>query len=92
MTICFDVPAADQADVQTRLLERYERVFCEIGIPYDQNRVREIVKTYYPDLRCIANHLDLEFAVPARARQPDLFSKCAQVVEEEAKRRSMVRW
>ena len=45
MTICFDVSAADQAEVQTRLLERYERVFREIGIPYDQDRVREIVKT-----------------------------------------------
>ena len=91
MTFCFDVPAADQADVQTRLLERYQRVFGEIGIPYDQDRVQEIVKTYYPDLRTIANHLDLEFAVPARARQPDLLNKYALAEGQQAKLFSIVR-
>jgi hypothetical protein len=45
------------------------RVFCEMGIPYDQDRVRDIVNTHYPDLRCIANHLDVEFATPAYAVQ-----------------------
>jgi putative ATPase len=71
MTICSDVPESDQADVQARLMERYRRMFTEMKILYDQNRLREIVGTHYPDLRCIANYLDLEFATPAYVRQQD---------------------
>jgi hypothetical protein len=55
--------------MQMRLMERYRKVFQETGIPYDQDRVREIVRTHYPDLRAIANHLDVEFATPAYAAQ-----------------------
>ena len=67
VSICFDVPASDQAEVQMRLLERYRRVFEEKALPYDQDRVRDILRTHYPDLRAIANHLDVEFATPAYA-------------------------
>jgi DNA polymerase III delta prime subunit len=67
VTICFDVPASDQAELQMRLIGRYRRVFEEMALPYDQERVRCILRTHYPDLRAIANHLDLEFATPAYA-------------------------
>jgi replication-associated recombination protein RarA len=67
--ICCDVPEPNQADVQMRLMDRYRRTFTEMEIPYAEDRVREIVHSYYPDLRCIANYLDLEFATPAYAQQ-----------------------
>jgi replication-associated recombination protein RarA len=69
VAICFDVSASDQAEVQMRLMERYRRVFEETGIPYDQDRVQDIVRAHYPDLRAIANHLDMEFVTPASAAQ-----------------------
>jgi replication-associated recombination protein RarA len=69
IAICFDVPGSEQAEVQERLMGRYRGVFQETGIPYDQDRVRDIVRAYYPDLRAIANHLDVEFATPAFAAQ-----------------------
>jgi hypothetical protein len=55
--ITFDVPASDQAELQKHLMERYRRVFQETAIPCDQERIRDIVSTHYPDLRAIANHL-----------------------------------
>jgi DNA polymerase III delta prime subunit len=67
VSICFDVPASDQAEVQMRLMERYRRVFEEMALPYDEDRMRDILRTHYPDLRAIANHLDVEFATPAYA-------------------------
>ena len=67
ITICFDVSASDQAEVQMRLLERYRRVFQESDISYDQEWVQDIVRSHYPDLRRIANYLDVEFATPAYA-------------------------
>jgi len=50
-------------------------------IPYAEDRVRDIVRTHYPDLRCIANYLDLEFATPAYARQHDISSKTAEAAQ-----------
>jgi putative ATPase len=75
--ICFDVASADQNEVKMRLIERYARVFSEMAIPYDQSRVGDIVRTYYPDLRCIANYLDLEFATPAYVQQQAVSRKIA---------------
>src|SRR5271165_6232067 len=62
VTICFDVHVSNQAEVQERLMERYRKVFQETGIPFDQDRVHDIVRAHYPDLRAIANRLDMEFA------------------------------
>jgi|SRR5208337_109533 len=72
LPFCFDVSASDQGEVQARLLQRYQRVFCETGIPYDEHRVQQVVLAHYPDLRRIANHLEYEFAAPARPRQQEL--------------------
>jgi len=62
MEICFDIAPADRPEVQRRLIERYEAKLSEHGISYDQERLRQVVGIYYPDLRSIANHLEFYFA------------------------------
>jgi DNA polymerase III delta prime subunit len=61
LEICFDIAPADRHDVQRRLIERYGTKLAEYRIPYDKDRLREIVGIYYPDLRSIANHLEFDF-------------------------------
>jgi DNA polymerase III delta prime subunit len=62
MEVCFDIAPADRPEVQRRLIERYEIKLSEHGIPYDRDRLQQIVGIYYPDLRSIANRLEFEFA------------------------------
>jgi hypothetical protein len=49
-------------EVQARLIERYESKLTEVGIKYDERRLKEIVGIYYPDLRSIANQVEYDFA------------------------------
>jgi DNA polymerase III delta prime subunit len=62
MPICFDIERSDRAEVQERLIGRYERKLAEYGIRYDKQRLNEIIRTSYPDLRSIAQKLEFEFA------------------------------
>ena len=39
----------------------YERRLPEFGITFERQRLREIVATYFPDLRTVANKLEAEF-------------------------------
>ena len=59
--ICFDVLPKDRAVVVEKMVARYEQRLTEFGYEYDPNRLREIVGIYFPDLRNIANQLQLSF-------------------------------
>ena len=59
-SICFDVSAKDQADVVERLILNYERKLKKLKISFSKPIVREIVESYFPDLRSIANQFELE--------------------------------
>jgi DNA polymerase III delta prime subunit len=59
--ICFDVAPMDRPVVVERMIARYEHRLSEFGYEYDPTRLREIVSIYFPDLRNIANHLQLSF-------------------------------
>jgi hypothetical protein len=62
MPICFDIKPSDRAEVQKRLIARYETKLAEYGIQHDKQRLIEIVDTSYPDLRSIAQKVYFEFA------------------------------
>jgi replication factor C subunit 3/5 len=62
LAICFDIAPSDRAEMQKRLLDRYERKLPELNVQYDRKRLTEIVGIYYPDLRSIANNIEFEFA------------------------------
>jgi DNA polymerase III delta prime subunit len=59
--ICFDVPIKHQAEVVERMCQRYEIRLTELGVNFHPQRLREIAGLYFPDLRDIANHFQLEF-------------------------------
>lgn len=59
--ICFDVAPKDRASVVGTMVARYEQRLSEFGYEYDPTRLREIVGIYFPDLRSIANQLELSF-------------------------------
>ena len=59
--ICFDVSPRDRPLVMERMLARYQLRLSEFGFDYDPIRLREIVSIYFPDLRSIANQLELSF-------------------------------
>jgi len=62
MPICFDIERSDRAEVQERLIGRYESKLAEYGIQHDKRRSIEIIGTSYPDLRSIAQKVEFEFA------------------------------
>ena len=57
--ICFDVALKDRALVVEKMTARYERRLSEVGYEFDPIRLREIVSIYFPDLRNVANQLQL---------------------------------
>lgn len=60
-SICFDVAPKDRREVVDKMVARYERVLPTLGYTVDSVRLREIVGIYFPDLRTIANQLELNF-------------------------------
>ena len=60
--ICFDVPPVEIGSVISRMTARYIEKLKAMNITADPKRINEIVSIYFPDLRNIANHLELEFA------------------------------
>jgi DNA polymerase III delta prime subunit len=62
VAICFDVAPKDRAVVVDRMVARYEKRLTELGYEYDPTLLREIVGIYFPDLRNIANQLQLNFS------------------------------
>ena len=60
-SICFDVSPKDRRGVVDKIVARYERILPTLGYTVDSERLREIVGIYFPDLRTIANQLELNF-------------------------------
>lgn len=59
--ICFDIAPDDQDRVKERLTKRYQDTLASLGISFDENQLSDLVKTYFPDLRSIANHVEFTF-------------------------------
>jgi DNA polymerase III delta prime subunit len=59
--ICFDIAPADRAELQRRLIRRLEERLSDAGLPYDSERLKEIVNIHFPDFRSIANQLQFDF-------------------------------
>ena len=59
LPVCFDLSAKDEPEVIARLCARYEQRLKELGYVLDAERLGEIVRRDFPDLRAIANQLEL---------------------------------
>ena len=60
MPLCFDIPPKDYPEVIARLRGRYKQRLTELETPIDLARLQEIICLSFPDLRAIANRLQLE--------------------------------
>lgn len=60
--VSFDVLSKDRATVIDVLVARYERFMATRGIGVEQKRLRELVSSYFPDMRSIANALQDEYS------------------------------
>ena len=58
--ICFDVPRSETGEVVERMTARYSTIFTEMGFSVSRAKVGQIVATFFPDLRCIANQFQME--------------------------------
>lgn len=57
----FDLTESGVKEVLSRLHKRIPERFDSMGIEYNLEKVQEIISTYYPDMRAVANRLDFEF-------------------------------
>lgn len=58
--IWFDPLPSEYPEVIERLCDRYKQMLTELGFGFDLTRVKEIICLDFPDLRAIANRLELE--------------------------------
>ena len=61
VSIGFDVPPTERASVVVDLVERYTERLTELGCIFDPVRLNQVVSVNFPDLRSIANALQIEF-------------------------------
>ena len=59
--ICFDVFPTDIPKIIDTMVGRYKIALENSGHSYEESRLRNIVSVYFPDLREIANRLEIEF-------------------------------
>lgn len=57
----FDLTEAGTKEVIQRIQRRIPERLDSMGIEFDSAKAQEIISTYYPDMRSIANRLDFEF-------------------------------
>jgi DNA polymerase III delta prime subunit len=62
LPICFDLKPLEAAVLVEELTERYDARLNSLGFKMDPQRIREIVGLSFPDMRMIANRLELEAA------------------------------
>lgn len=60
--ICFDQKPLDAMILVEELAERYQSKLSVMGFKMEPQRIREIVGLSYPDMRMIANKIELEAA------------------------------
>mgnify|MGYP001216153209 CR=1 FL=1 len=62
LPICFDLKPLEAAAFVDELSDRYDVKLRSLGLSLDLQRIREIVGLSFPDMRMIANRLELEAA------------------------------
>lgn len=60
-SVDFDLTEAGIKEVLNRLKLRLPERMGSMGVEYDLEKAQEIIATYYPDMRAVANRLDFEF-------------------------------
>jgi len=58
--ICFDIDPSKAHATVKRLLPRYVHKLEELGYKVPKKRIHEILCVYFPDLRAVANRLELD--------------------------------
>ena len=59
--ISFDVAVSDRSAVIKNMINRYANKLPEHGLTVDEEMLEKIVKTWFPDLRAVAQRLEAEF-------------------------------
>lgn len=62
LPICFDLRPIEAAVLVEELTARYDEKLRKLGFKMEPKRIREIVGLSFPDMRMIANRLELEAA------------------------------
>ena len=62
LPVCFDLKPLEAASFVDELTERYGEKLQKLGLKIELQRIREIVGLSFPDMRMIANRLELEAA------------------------------
>jgi replication factor C small subunit len=57
--ICFDVKRKDADSVIERMVRRYQERLIDEGYDIERDKIRRLVEVHFPDLRSIANQLQL---------------------------------
>lgn len=58
--LCFDIPVAEKSAVIARVLPRYLERLRILNLDIEERRVRELFHIYFPDLRALANQIEME--------------------------------
>jgi replication-associated recombination protein RarA len=61
--ICFDIPATMAEEVIARALPRYMARLRELRVDVDEKRIKQLFRLHFPDLRALANRIELESLV-----------------------------
>jgi replication-associated recombination protein RarA len=61
MPICFDLMPNEYDSIAQRLFERYRVALQQHRYDFSEPRLRELIQTYMPDMRAVANRIDFEF-------------------------------
>ena len=62
LPICFDLKPVEAADFVEELTGRYDEKLRKLGFKMEPQRIKEIIGLSFPDMRMIANRLELEAA------------------------------
>ena len=61
MPICFDLMPSEYESIARRLFERYRGVLHQNRYDFSDTQLQQLIQTYMPDMRAIANRIDFEF-------------------------------
>ena len=60
MPICFDIRAGEASEIIARLVPRYMDALAREKIKIREERLKELMAVYFPDLRGLANRIEFE--------------------------------
>ena len=58
--MCFDVCNAEAGAIIDRLFPKYQRKLKDLGIEIASDRLKQLLHSYFPDLRALANRIEFE--------------------------------